>query len=198
MLGLYMGEGGLYSGRDLYLEVFSMLLQYKPGSHMPVVCLRYCCLQPLMHTVHSFVNYLVELLTMAQPWYLTAAGLCCWTLYSQTGCSLASHIAILSHNIAILIGRLLWAICNWREQILQVEIHKRLICKQSLWLDYKKEGSTKYPVAQTILIGFPLSYNPIRGFVCKSFVNFNLQFVCVGCKDLFYSWFIWMTYVMPP
>jgi hypothetical protein len=71
MLGLYMGEGGLYSGRDLYLEVFSMLLlQYKPGSHMPVVCLRYC-LQPLMHTVHSFVNYLVELLTMAQPWYLS-------------------------------------------------------------------------------------------------------------------------------
>jgi hypothetical protein len=27
--------------------------------------------------------------------------------YSQTGCSLASNIAILSHNIAILIGRLL-------------------------------------------------------------------------------------------
>jgi hypothetical protein len=38
-------------------------------------------------------------------------------LYSQTGCSLASNVAILSNNIAILIGRLLWAICNRREQI---------------------------------------------------------------------------------
>ena len=28
-------------------------------------------------------------------------------VYSQTGCFLASNIAILSHNIAILIGRLL-------------------------------------------------------------------------------------------
>jgi hypothetical protein len=24
------------------------------------------------------------------------------------------------------------------------------------------------------LIGYPLSYNPIRGFACKSFVNFQL------------------------
>jgi hypothetical protein len=68
-------------------------------------------------------------------------------IYSQTGCSLASNIAILSHNIAILIGRLLWAICNRREQIASWNSQK--ICKQSLWLDYKKEGSTN-PVAQTI------------------------------------------------
>jgi hypothetical protein len=31
---------------------------------------------------------------------------------------------------------------------------------------------------------FPLSYSPIRDFVYKSFVNFNLQFVRVGCKLL--------------
>ena len=68
-------------------------------------------------------------------------------IYSQTGCSLASNIAILSHNIAILIGRSLWAICNRREQIASWNSQK--ICKQSLWLDYKKEGSTN-PVAQAI------------------------------------------------
>ena len=67
--------------------------------------------------------------------------------YSQTGCSLASNIAILSHNIAVLIGRLLWAICNRREQIASWKSQK--ICKQSFWLDYKKEESTN-PVAQTI------------------------------------------------
>jgi hypothetical protein len=50
--------------------------------------------------------------------------------YSQTGCSLASNIAILSHNIAILIGRLLGAICNRREQIASWNSQK--ICKQSL------------------------------------------------------------------
>jgi hypothetical protein len=55
--------------------------------------------------------------------------------------------ATLPHNIAILIGRLLWAICNRRVQIASWNSQK--ICKQSLWLDYKKEGSTN-PVAQTI------------------------------------------------
>jgi hypothetical protein len=59
--------------------------------------------------------------------------------YSQTGCFLASNIAILSHNIAILIGRLLRANCNWCEKIACWKFTK--ICKQSLWLDYKKEGS---------------------------------------------------------
>ena len=34
------------------------------------------------------------------------------------------------------------------------------------------------------LTGFPLSYSPIRGFVYKSFVNFNLQFVRVGGRLL--------------
>jgi hypothetical protein len=53
-------------------------------------------------------------------------GLC---FYSQTGCSHASNIAILSHNIAILIANKL-----------QVA-NPQKICKQSLWLDYKKEGS---------------------------------------------------------
>jgi hypothetical protein len=67
--------------------------------------------------------------------------------YSQTGCSLESNIAILSHNISILMGRLLWAICNRREQIASWNSQK--ICNQSLWLDYKKGGSTN-PVAQTI------------------------------------------------
>ena len=42
-------------------------------------------------------------------------------------------------NIAILIGRSLWAICKRREQIASWNSQK--ICKQSLWLDYKKEGS---------------------------------------------------------
>jgi hypothetical protein len=96
--------------------------------------------------------------------------------YSQTGCSLVSNIAILSHNIAILIGRLLWAICNRREQIAIWNSQK--ICKQSLWLDYKKGGSTN-PVAQTV-IGFPLSYNPVRGFVYRSYVNFQLA-IC-SCR----------------
>jgi hypothetical protein len=41
----------------------------------------------------------------------------CLLYYSQTGCSLASNIAILSHNIAILIGRLFWAICKRHKQI---------------------------------------------------------------------------------
>jgi hypothetical protein len=39
----------------------------------------------------------------------------------------------LSDIIAILIGRLLWAICNRREQIASWNSQK--ICKQSVWLD---------------------------------------------------------------
>jgi hypothetical protein len=46
--------------------------------------------------------------------------------------TLASNIAILSHNF--------WAICNRREQIASWNYSQK-ICKQSLWLDYKKEGS---------------------------------------------------------
>jgi hypothetical protein len=38
--------------------------------------------------------------------------LLCLLYLSQIGCSLASKIVILSHNIAILIGRLFWAICK--------------------------------------------------------------------------------------
>jgi hypothetical protein len=52
------------------------------------------------------------------------------------------------------------------------------ICKQSLWLDYKKKGSSN-PVAW--LASFLLIVQS-EGFVYKSFVNFNLQFVRVGCK----------------
>ena len=102
-------------------------------------------------------------------------------VYSQTGCSLASNIAILSHNIEILIGRLIWANCNRREQIASWNSQK--ICKQSLWLDYKKEGSTN-PVAQTIWLASFLLIVQSESFVHKSFVNFNLQFVRVGCKLL--------------
>jgi hypothetical protein len=47
-------------------------------------------------------------------------------VYSQTGCSLASNIAILSHNIAILIGRFLSANCNRREQIASWKFTKDL------------------------------------------------------------------------
>ena len=47
-------------------------------------------------------------------------------IYSQTGCSLASNIAILSHNIAILIGRLLRANCNRREKIASWKFTKDL------------------------------------------------------------------------
>ena len=61
--------------------------------------------------------------------------------------SLASNIAILSRNIAVLIGRFLWAIWNRREQIASWNSQK--ICKQSLRLDYKNQRSTN-PVAQTI------------------------------------------------
>jgi hypothetical protein len=103
-------------------------------------------------------------------------------IYSQTGCSLASNIAILSHNIATLIGRLLWAICNRREKIVEkVKIHKRFVNKASDWTIRKREAPIQ--LLKT-LIGFPLSYSPSRGFVYKSFVNFNLQFVRVGCKLL--------------
>ena len=84
------------------------------------------------------------------------------------------------HNIAILIGRLLWAICKQLKLI--ASWNWQTICKQSLWLDYKKKGRSN-PVAQTIwLASFLVS--PIRDFVYKSFVNFNLQFVWVACKLL--------------
>jgi hypothetical protein len=84
---------------------------------------------------------------LASPLQTIATGHAMQFFYSQTGCSLASNIAILSRNIAILIGRLLWAICNRLEQI--ASWNSQTICKQSLWLDYKKKGSTN-PDAQTI------------------------------------------------
>jgi hypothetical protein len=72
--------------------------------------------------------------------------------------------------------------CNFDRQIAPSHLqptrtnaswNSQKFCKQSLWLDYKEGGSTN-PVAQTIWLAFPLSYNPIRGFVYKSFVNFQL------------------------
>jgi hypothetical protein len=103
--------------------------------------------------------------------------------YSSMGklCSFASNIAVLSHNIAILIGRLLWAICNRREQIASWNSQK--ICKQSLWLDYKKKGSTN-PVAQTIgLASLFLIIQSETLFTNLLWIS-NLQFVPVGCKLL--------------
>ena len=101
--------------------------------------------------------------------------------YNQTRCSLASNIAILSHNIAILIGRLLWEICNRHEQIASWNSQK--ICKQSLWLDYKKEESTN-PVVQTIwLVSLFLLIKSEALFTNLLWIS-NLQFVRVGCKLL--------------
>jgi hypothetical protein len=51
------------------------------------------------------------------------------------------------------------AICNWREQM--ASWNPQNICKQSPWLDYKKEESTN-PVAQTIWLAFPLSYGIVQ------------------------------------
>ena len=61
----------------------------------------------------NLLNYIVVQLRAAT----ITKRLLCLLYYSQTGCSLASNIAILSHNIAILIGRLFWTICKRREQI---------------------------------------------------------------------------------
>jgi hypothetical protein len=70
----------------------------------------------------------------ARQFYLSG-GECCHSIcYSQTGCSLASNIEILSHNIAILMGRLLWA--NWK-----LEIHKRFVNKVSDWIIRKREAN---------------------------------------------------------
>jgi hypothetical protein len=103
------------------------------------------------------------------------------TNYSQTGCSLASNIAILSHNIAILIGRLLRAICNRHEQIASWNSQK--FCKQSLWLDYKKGGSTN-PVAQTIWLAS--LFLIIQSEAClQIFCEFpTCHFFRVGCNLL--------------
>ena len=60
-----------------------------------------------------------------------------------------------------------------------VEIHKRFVKKASDWTTRKRKHQSS---CSDYLIRFPLSYNPIRGFVYKSFVNFNLQFVRRGCK----------------
>jgi hypothetical protein len=77
--------------------------------------------------------------------------------------------------------------CNFDSQIALTQTNCQLkftkkICKQSLWLDYKKEGSTN-PVAQTIWFA-SLFLIVQSGFVYTFFVNFNLQFVRVGCKLL--------------
>jgi hypothetical protein len=53
---------------------------------------------------------------------------------------------LLLSSLLSTLNRLLWAIWNRREQIASWNSQK--ICKQSLWLDYKKEGSTN-PVAET-------------------------------------------------
>jgi hypothetical protein len=56
--------------------------------------------------------------------------------YSQTGYSLASNIAILFHNIAILISRLLGAAGDANK--LEVEIHKKFVNKASDWTIRKR------------------------------------------------------------
>jgi hypothetical protein len=80
------------------------------------------------------------------------------------------YIAILSHSIAILIGRLLWATCNRREQIASWNSQK--ICKQSLWVDYKKDGSTN-PVAQTAWLASLFLIVQSDDLFTKPFMNFN-------------------------
>jgi hypothetical protein len=97
--------------------------------------------------------------------------------YSQTGCSLASNIAILSHNIAILIGRLLWTICNRREQIASWNSQK--ICKQSPLIGLLAK---RKPIKQ-LDWSFPFSYSPIRGFVYKSFLNRQFQLLVYACRE---------------
>jgi hypothetical protein len=83
--------------------------------------------------------------------------------YSQTGCSLASNIVP--------------QYCNFDRQIA-----------------LSKFASDANKFTTQILIGLlakrkpiwslPFSYSPITGFVYKSFVNYNLQFVRVACKLL--------------
>jgi hypothetical protein len=63
----------------------------------------------------------------------------------------------------------------------KLEIHKRFVNKASDWIIRKREANQIVWATGLVL---PLSYSPIRGFVYKSFVNFNLQFVRVGCKLL--------------
>jgi hypothetical protein len=69
-------------------------------------------------------------------------------VYSQIRCSVAArqHCNIVTQycNIDRLIAL---ANCNRHKQIASWNSQK--ICKQSLWLDYKKEGSTN-PIAQTV------------------------------------------------
>jgi hypothetical protein len=60
-------------------------------------------------------------------------------VYSQIRCSVAGNIAILSRNIAILIGWLLLQIATDTNK-LQVEIHKRFVNKASDWTIRKREA----------------------------------------------------------
>jgi hypothetical protein len=61
--------------------------------------------------VYMLINLLNYIVVQLRAATITKRLLCLLYL-SQTGCSLASNIAILFHNIAILIGRLFWAICK--------------------------------------------------------------------------------------
>ena len=62
--------------------------------------------------VDLVINYIIIFLTLLNSFKVICLHanyhdtILCLLYYSQTGCSLASNIAILSHNIAILIGRL--------------------------------------------------------------------------------------------
>ena len=103
------------------------------------------------------------------------------SLQSNGMFSCKQHCNIVSQYCNIDIGRLLWAICKRDEQI--ASWYSQKICKQSLWLDYKKKGSTN-PVAQTIWLASFLLMVQSQSFVYKSFVNYNLQFVLITCKLL--------------
>jgi hypothetical protein len=58
-----------------------------------------------------------------------------------------------------------------------------VICKQSLWLDYKKEGSTN-PVAQTIWLASHFLVIQSEALFANLLWISNLQFVRVGCNLL--------------
>ena len=81
------------------------------------------------------------------------------------------------HRILLVRGRVLPL-----NGLLQIANHKRFVNKASDKTNIRKREHQSS--CSDYLIGFLFANSPIRGFVYKSFVNFNSQFVLVVCKLL--------------
>ena len=102
--------------------------------------------------LHVHINIVVEI--SRNPISAHPKPLCCYTLYfllsfiiqtgRQTGCSFARNFANFHRNVGILIGSLLWAICNQLEQLARDSCKFARVDSSANWKFRSEHGSVDF------------------------------------------------------